>query len=138
MIALLLAITIGTSCDFGDIDSGVLRDLRQHTKNAMSAEQLAAPLTWDASNDLWQGYDAAQPFDQPDDTRIRWFARLFTADGSERWLLIMVSKATPDTAYVYAFDNTTAYVDAGGDHYGQHPCRVFSLDIETINLWIGE
>ena len=85
------------------------------------------PISWDASGDIWRGYASAKPFDQPDDARDRWRLQLFTQDGAERWIQIAQSTSTPDILYVYAFQTITPYTDNGGNHYGYHPCRAFTI-----------
>jgi hypothetical protein len=95
------------------------------------------PTRWDASITFWQGYSSPKPFNQPDDARSRWQLTLFTADGTERWIHIWQSEETPDTLYVYAFTNTTAFADRNGEHYGFHPCRAFTLRPTEVDLLLS-
>ncbi|MEO8392467.1 MAG: hypothetical protein ABI700_05685 [Chloroflexota bacterium] len=95
------------------------------------------PVSWDASGDLWRGYNVAKPFDQPDDARDRWRLQLFTQDGTERWIQISQSASTPDTLYAYAFQIITPYTDKHGNHYGYHPCRAFSLPYTDMTILLS-
>ncbi|NDJ59614.1 MAG: hypothetical protein GYB67_00735 [Chloroflexi bacterium] len=101
-----------------------------------NSEIAQMPLRWDASNSIWRGYSAAKPFDQPDDAHSRWKLDLFLADGRERWIEIVASAETPQTVYVYAFQNLTPYADRNGEHFGFHPCRVFAIATDQIHALI--
>ncbi|NDJ60771.1 MAG: hypothetical protein GYB67_06575 [Chloroflexi bacterium] len=85
------------------------------------------PLAWDVSATFWRGYNAANPFDVPADTRERWRINLYLPTGEERWIEVAESAQTPQMVYVYVFERITPYADSRGQNFGFHPCRVFTL-----------
>lgn len=131
--------TLSSFCeDFGTPTSVQIFDWNDWSTvdltNAMVAQ---LPLNWDASATFWQGYDSPKPFNQPDDARSRWQLTLLTEEGTERWIHIWQSAQTPNTLYVYAFTNTTAFADSRGEHYGYHPCRAFTASPAEVNLLLS-
>jgi hypothetical protein len=96
------------------------------------------PFQWDASRTLWRGYQSAQPFDQPSDAFKHWSVTLIGADGSEQWIYLFDSVQTPDTFYVYVFDNVQPFADNQGNHYGIHPCRAFAADANSVDNWLNQ
>lgn len=112
---------------------GVPQAIRIFDWNDWSTVELTNPLVaqlptrWDASGNLWRGYDAAKPFDVPDDARERWQLHFTNTAGEERWINVWQSATTAGLLYAYAFQVVTPYADAQGNHYGYHPCRAFTL-----------
>jgi hypothetical protein len=90
------------------------------------------PLSWDASNSIFLGYQSENIFSEPSDGQQRWKIDLFLPDGSERWVTIDTSPQTPDTYYVYSFEKIVPFSDKRGEHYGIHPCRAFSIPAEAV------
>jgi len=68
---------------------------------------------------FWAGYDAAKPFNTPDDEQP-----LLRIRSSNEIPEIALSKAnsTPDLIYAYVFADVTPHADANGKHFGSHPC----------------
>ncbi|MEO8396599.1 MAG: hypothetical protein ABI700_26635 [Chloroflexota bacterium] len=97
---------------------------------------LLEPLNWDASRDIWRGYAAAKPFDQPDDASKRWTLSLVLPNHDEQAITILQSKTTPDTDYVYVFATLIPATSSKGTHYGLHPCLAFAADAVVVNDWI--
>jgi hypothetical protein len=130
---------LGSYCDqFGDPISIHVFDWNDWSTVDVANPLVAQlPIRWDASSDIWRGYDAAKSFDQPDDARDRWRLQLFTQDGTERWIQIAQSASTPDTLYAYAFQTITPYIDKNGSHYGYHPCRAFTLPYTDMNVLLS-
>ena len=93
------------------------------------------PLHWDASRTIFRGYQAAKPFDEPDDASKRWTIS-FGQNENAQAMYILQSRTTPDIDYVYVFLTATPSTDTNGDHYGLHPCRAFAADAAPINDWI--
>ena len=113
--------------DFGTPLSLSIFDWATGSTTNLSDEAIARiPLTWDASADLWQGYESDHPFNQPDDAHQRWNLKLYLPDGTERWIVIYESAQTPQTYYTYVFVTTAPFADAQGQHFGNHPCRAFA------------
>jgi hypothetical protein len=131
--------TVASYCDdFGTPVSIQIFDWNDwSTVNLTNALVAQLPIRWDASGDLWRGYQAAKPFEQPDDTRDRWRLTLHRADGSERWIQIAQSASTPSMLYAYAFQNLTPYADANGNHFGYHPCRAFALPSSEMDVLLS-
>ncbi len=131
--------TLASSCD----KFGIPVSIRIFDWNDWSTVELSNPLVaqlpiqWDASADIWRGYQVAKSFDQPDDARERWKLQLFTADGVERRIQVEQSASTPDTLYVYAFQILTPYADAQGKHYGYHPCRAFRIPAMDMDVLLS-
>ena len=116
-----------------------LRIFDWQTGNTISLNDPAVaqlPLSWDASDDLWRGYNALNPFDQPSDTQERWKITLFLPDSTERWISVYDSPTTPSLSYLYAYQNTTAFADANGNHFGFHPCRAFAYPAAQIEAFM--
>ena len=97
---------------------------------------LLEPLHWDASRDIWRGYAAAKPFEQPDDANKRWTISLHQPNHNQQAIYILQSKATPGTDYVYVFATLTPTTGAKGTHYGLHPCLAFAANAIVVNNWI--
>ncbi len=93
------------------------------------------PITWDTSVSFWRGDQYKNPYDTPADEYNRWRLRLFTADGSERWMDIGQSATTPDTLYVAAFQNLKSFLN--GSSYALRPCRAFTVPISTMNILLS-
>ncbi len=106
------------------------------TTSLSDAEIAQIPLGWDASANLWQGYQSAHPFNQPDDARQRWNIDLYLPDGTDRWIIIYESPATPGRYYTYVFENTVAYADKNGNHFGNHPCRAFAAPASQVGSFL--
>ena len=94
------------------------------------------PLHWDASRTIFRGYEAAKPFDEPDDASKRWTVSFGQSEISPQEMYILQSRTTPDTDYVYVFVTATPSTDSNGAHYGLHPCRAFATDAALVNDWI--
>lgn len=97
---------------------------------------LFEPFRWDASQSIWRGYDADQPFDQPRDAYKHWTVTLIQPDGSEQWIYILDSRQTPDSDYIYVFDVVQPTM-GNENHYGFHPCRAFSINASIIDDWLS-
>ena len=95
------------------------------------------PLSWDASKTIWQGYNSAHPFNQPDDIQERWKINLFLSDSTERWIRVQTSGQTPDIDYVYSFQQITPFAGTDGLHYGDHPCRAFMIAAATVQNFLN-
>ena len=98
----------------------------------------AQPFTWDASRSIWQGYQSAQPFNQPSDAFKHWSVTMTDANGSEQWIYLLDSAQTPDTFYIYVFDNVEPFADRNGNHYGIHPCVAFAADANSVHNWLQQ
>jgi hypothetical protein len=94
------------------------------------------PFRWDASQSIWRGYEAEQPFEQPRDAYKHWTVTLIQPDGNEQWIHILDSRRTPDTDYVYVFDIVDPTRDPGGQHYGYHPCSAFAINAAVVDDWL--
>jgi hypothetical protein len=94
------------------------------------------PFRWDASHNIWRGYEAEQPFDQPRDAYKRWSVTLIQPDGTEQWIYILDSRSTPDTDYVYVFDDVQPDRSITGDHFGYHPCLAFAVNATITDDWL--
>jgi len=94
------------------------------------------PLHWDASRTIFRGYEAAKPFDEPDDANKRWTISFAPSGNAPQAMYILQSRTTPDIDYVYVFLTATPSTDTNGNHYGLHPCRAFATDAAPINDWI--
>ena len=122
---------------------GVPQSIRIFDWNDWSTVDLTNPLVaqlptrWDASGDLWRGYDAARPFAVPDDARERWQLHFTNAADEERWINVWESAATADVLYAYAFQVLTPFGDAQGNHFGYHPCRAFTLPPTQMNILLS-
>jgi hypothetical protein len=112
-----------------DWDSG-------QTTNLSDAEIAQIPLGWDASANLWQGYESLHPFNQPDDAKVRWSLNLYLPDGVDHWIVIYTSATTPATYYTYAFDITQPYT-INGEHLGNHPCSAFAIPGTWMNDFLN-
>ncbi|MEO8395523.1 MAG: hypothetical protein ABI700_21190 [Chloroflexota bacterium] len=95
------------------------------------------PLSWDASNTIWQGYNSARPFNQPNDAQERWKINLYLTDGSERWIQVQASQQVQDVYYVYSFEKIIPFSGADGQHYGYHPCRAFTISAEAMQRFLN-
>lgn len=148
--ALASALTEPDGADAGDTllssycdQFGVPQSISIFDWNDWSTVNLTNPLVaqfptrWDAGGDLWRGYDAAKPFDVPDDARERWQLRFTNSDGAERWINVWQSALTVDTLYAYAFQVVTPYADGQGNHFGYHPCRAFTLPPTEMNVLLS-
>lgn len=114
-------------CNFDTPVSVSIFDWETGSTTVLSSDWIAAlPLSWDARSNIWRGYSAAKPFDEPDDMRIMWRVSLFNNAGAEQFIDIGTSPTMPNL-YVYAFDNIVPFADRNGRHYGMHPCRAFSM-----------
>lgn len=123
--------------DFGSPVSLRLFDWMTGATVSLSDEAIArVPLSWDASDTIWQGYKSARPFDQPDDAIQRWKINLFLPDGNERWIEIAVSPQTPEAYYVYTFQKTIPYANERGEHFGYHPCRAFAIASSEVQAFL--
>lgn len=98
----------------------------------------AQPFNWDASRSIWRGYQSAQPFDQPSDAFKHWSVTMTDANGSEQWIHLFDSSQTPDTFYIYVFDNVEPFADSNGNYYGIHPCRAFAADATSVSNWLQQ
>lgn len=96
------------------------------------------PFQWDASRTIWRGYQSAQPFEQPSDAFKHWSVTMTDADGTEQWIHLFDSAQTPDTFYVYVFDNVEPFADNQGNYYGIHPCRAFAMDAGSVTNWLQQ
>lgn len=96
------------------------------------------PFNWDASQSIWRGYQSAEPFAQPSDAFKHWSVTMTGTDGTEQWIYLLDSAQTPDTFYIYVFDNVEPFADTNGNHYGIHPCRAFSADANSVHNWLQE
>lgn len=116
-----------------------LRIFDWNTGNTISLNEpeiAQLPLSWDAQDDLWQGYESPRPFNQPADTQVRWKITLFLPDSTERWVEVWLSPSTPYVSYVYVFQNLTPFADRSGNHFGYHPCRAFAFPIEQFDAFM--
>jgi hypothetical protein len=95
------------------------------------------PLSWDASATIWQGYQSDHPFNQPDDIQERWKINLFLPDGTERWIRVQTSSQTPDIDYVYSFQQIAPFAGTDGLHFGDHPCRAFTISASAIQSFLN-
>ncbi len=124
--------------DFGTPTSIDLFDWQDWSTVSLSNAMVAQmPLNWDASDNIWRGYQFAEVFDQPADARDRWRFRFHTANGKERWIQVSQSPSTPEVVYVYAFQIITPYTNARGQHYGYHPCRAFRLPYTQLDVLLS-
>lgn len=88
--------------------------------------------TLDTSNDFWVGYENGG-FDRPSDETLELIATMYLSTGEERQIEITYSPTMTDRYYVYAFRDTSSYADRYGEHYGQHPCKVFWITAEQYS-----
>jgi hypothetical protein len=95
------------------------------------------PLRWDATENLWRGYDAPKPFDTPVDERERWQLHFTNAAGDERWINVWTSDLTPDTYYAYVFQVITPFAVENGQHFGYHPCRAFAVPVMQMDVLLS-
>ena len=132
--------TVADVCDFERPETATILDRKANEIISIDSigddDDILAPFDWSVDDDLWRGYNAAKPFDQPNDARVRYFVRFYNGD-TVRWIMILSSKTTPDTYYVYAFDNTTPFADSNDNHFGHHPCKVFRMSATEVDDWVG-
>lgn len=122
---------------FGNPVSLRLFDWTTGATFSLSNESIASiPLAWDARESIWQGYNSAHPFDQPDDARERWKISLFLSDGRQRRIDLIASPQTPGVYYVYGFQRIDPFADASGAYYGLHPCRAFTLAVDEVETFL--
>lgn len=81
---------------------------------------------------IWVGY-ANGGWDYPEGLE-EWASDRYWIKGDKAgtpfWAIIYVTDH--DYAYGYVFDNTVAFTDSNGEHYGQHPCGGWELDSATV------
>ncbi len=95
------------------------------------------PFRWDASRNIWNGYQSDPPTSQPADAYKHWTVYFIQPDGTQQWIYILDSRSTPDTDYIWVFDKTEPSTDRNGEHYGTHSCRAFATDSTMINDWLN-
>jgi hypothetical protein len=118
---------LGAFCSFGDVTALSVYNWESGQTISLNGGWIAQlPLMWDASQSIWRGYDAAKPFDEPDDVMLTWRMLLRDGAGTERFIDIGRSAQT-SALYAYAFDNASPYADRNGRYFGVHPCRAFIL-----------
>ncbi|NDJ59718.1 MAG: hypothetical protein GYB67_01260 [Chloroflexi bacterium] len=131
-------------CALGLPESITVIDRSEYTRVSLVTQVAWVPRYWDASQSIWRGYRAPQPFAQPADADYRWMIYLDLPDGSRRWIMILESLYTPSVYYAYAYTTLTPSTDANGDHYGAHPCRAFVIPahymtslLQRLEPWNG-
>ncbi len=119
----------------GDTDS-ISKPTLQYRRNDGMPENV--PLThqslekiWTLTGDsIWIGYENGG-WAYPENMSEMEFERYWIfgkKSGVNFWVIIYVSD---DYTYGFVFENTEAYTDSNGEHYGQHPCGGWEIDTQS-------
>lgn len=80
---------------------------------------------------IWLGYGAGG-YVVPEDCELVFKIGGVGEEGQRVLVWVWWAESQPDTFWVFPFRNIQPYADANGQHYGIHPCGMYTVEADDL------